>query len=134
MSNSTNSEIPSSIAAAMAQSAAASLEELRASRKEIRLELQAHRIELQNHVKEINLLREEVRGLRTEILPVLKSYSRHLDLLQDEHTEAISEARDAKERLQTSIASALTSNPAMAVWGAAGTALAGVLARYLGMF
>lgn len=106
----------------LATSSSSSLEEVKALRKEITGEM-----------KSIQNLKSEVEALRKEIGPALRSYARHLDKLQDEHTETITEARDAEERFRASILSALTSAPAMALWGAVGTALAGFMARYLGM-
>lgn len=114
--------IPVELAMLLATSTSASLEEVKALRKEIMEEM-----------KSIRALKSEVESLRKEVGPALKSYSRHLDKLQDDHTETITEARDAEERFRASVLSALTSAPAMALWGAVGTALAGFLARYLGM-
>jgi hypothetical protein len=91
------------------------------------------RKEITGEMKSIQNLKSEVEALRKEIGPALRSYARHLDKLQDDHTETITEARDAEERFRASILSALTSAPAMALWGAVGTALAGFMARYLGM-
>lgn len=114
--------IPVELAMLLATSSSSSLEEVKALRKEITGEM-----------KSIQNLKSEVEALRKEIGPALRSYARHLDKLQDEHTETITEARDAEERFRASILSALTSAPAMALWGAVGTALAGFMARYLGM-
>jgi len=117
--------IPPGIAQAIAQTSLQGLEEMRSARKEMREEQRAQ-------TKELAALKEQVSSLRAEVAPALKSYGAHLDRLQETHAEALQEAQDARLRLGATISGALTSKPAIALWGAVAAAVAGVLARYLG--
>lgn len=124
--NHTTEQIPLTVAQAIAASAAATLEEARASRREVREELRLRS-------REVAALREQISALAARVEPALSSYAKHLDRLQESHTETLQERADAHARLGVVFTTALTSKPALVAWGAFGTALAAALARHFGV-